>query len=521
MNWCSSHAQDRYALYEKADSHFVATEYVQAQKTYFNVLNLSEKAKDINLIIKTKRKIAFCHYYMRDKPVALSWLHQALALINEHKKDSLRSDTYYTIGVMHIELGHVDSAEYYAKQAIDLFIKNKDYTKVSQTYSALSDIYLNTTKDFEKAKATILKAEKYANLSDQDYVKAFVNMKWYFLYATLKKDYKTALTYVNKAEKLYLKDDNREGIMYAYNQKAYCLAYLGDTSSAAYMNKWFAFKDSIFNIEKANGMAMYEKQYEIHKKEIENKLLRKENESNHFQLKARNYAIVLFVILILLIVSIGFRIINHQKLKRQHQEIDYLNQIQQDKERIARDLHDNVGGQLSYINYCLDGLDEEPKEKQQEIVSNLTQSVKNVIGSIRETIWAISGVNMSIVDFSDKLKVYTKKLFQHTSTKVVFNESIQSKRELNALQGLNLYRICQEILANTLKHAKATTIELTFEEQDGKIKIVISDNGVGFDTKCQECGLGLQNIKERASEFDIKYRVDSQQNKGTTYTLFV
>jgi signal transduction histidine kinase len=100
--------------------------------------------------------------------------------------------------------------------------------------------------------------------------------------------------------------------------------------------------------------------------------------------------------------------------------------IQKEKERISRDLHDNVGGQLSYVLYSLDGINTDDKSKRTEITGNVNESVRNVISNLRETIWAINDEAISINDFSDKLKVYVRSMFRNTETKISFTENIQS-----------------------------------------------------------------------------------------------
>lgn len=177
---------------------------------------------------------------------------------------------------------------------------------------------------------------------------------------------------------------------------------------------------------------------------------------------------------------------------------------------------------FSYIIYSLDGINDEEKEKRLEITESINHSVRNVINSLRETIWAISDTNINIQDFSDKLKVFSRNLFKYSETHIDYTENISAKRELNALLGLNLYRICQEILNNAFKYANAHTIQIIVACEEDKILIIIKDNGIGFDC-AQENGdcYGLQNIKKRAEEFNIEITLETAINKGVKYTLIV
>jgi signal transduction histidine kinase len=82
--------------------------------------------------------------------------------------------------------------------------------------------------------------------------------------------------------------------------------------------------------------------------------------------------------------------INIINLKKKQKELEATQAIQKEKERISRDLHDNVGGQLSYVLYSLDGINTDDKSKRTEITGNVNESVRNVISNLRETIWAIN-----------------------------------------------------------------------------------------------------------------------------------
>jgi signal transduction histidine kinase len=93
---------------------------------------------------------------------------------------------------------------------------------------------------------------------------------------------------------------------------------------------------------------------------------------------------------------------------------------------------------------------------------------------------------------------------------------------MNSLVGLNLYRICQEILNNAFKYANATEVKIDLQCDEEKLFIVISDNGIGFDiTHQNKEHYGLQNIKKRAMEFGISLKLETGINKGTRYELLV
>lgn len=511
----NAYAQSLETILQQAKKFYNENNYPLAQEKYLQALKQAEKENNPSVMARASLSLARCHYFLYDHAAAFKWSYNALHVVQKHRLDTLLSQAYYFLGVLYIEAEKVDSAEKYSFKAVELMLKEKDYARLSLTYSTLAELHLNTSKNTRKIESMIANAENYAELSHDKGMIAFAASKRYNYAFFLKKDFEEALNYVSKVEELYLETENREAILNAYRAKAECLIMLRDTFARTYMLKWFEFKDSVLQAEKVVNIAKYEALYETEKKEQENKLLQQENELNRLVL-------MIVVAVLLLMIALGLWLFNRIHLKKKQHELLMLQKLQNDKERIARDLHDNVGGQLSYIIYSLDGINDEDKEKRSEVTDSINQSVKSVIGSLRETIWAISDANINVQDFSDKLKVFARDLFKHSSTKINFTESIITQRELNALLGLNLYRMCQEILNNAFKYASATEVKIDFQCEEEKLLITISDNGSGFDTtqKNKE-QYGLQNIKKRATEFGVSLSLEIEINKGTKYTLLV
>lgn len=516
------YAQSLDTILHQANRLYQQNNYTSAQEKYLQVLKKAEAEKNYPAMVRSSISLARCHYYLYDHSASFKWSYNAMYIAQKHQIDSLLSEAYYFLGVLYIEAEKVDSAEKYSYKTIELAKKENDYARVSQTYSTLAELHLNTSQNPESIEHMISNAEKYAGLSGDKAMIAFANSKNYNYAFFLKKDYQQALTYINKAEKLYLETGNREAILNAYRAKAECLIMLRDTAARSYMLQWFNFKDSILQLEKAANVVRYETLFESEKKEVENKLLLEENKLTRLAIQSKNRALIIIIILFLLIVLTGLLLISKNNLKKKHRELLLIQNLQRDKERIARDLHDNVGGQLSYIIYSLDGINDKDKEKRTQLTESIDQAIRTVIGSLRETIWAISYAYITVVDFSDKLKVFVRTLFKHSQTQINFTENIKSQRSLNALLGLNLYRICQEILNNAFKYAKATEVNIQLNSDEQKLCIIIYDNGIGFDTSQQKQeGYGLQNIRNRAAEFGISLTLETGINKGTRYMLIV
>lgn len=240
--------------------------------------------------------------------------------------------------------------------------------------------------------------------------------------------------------------------------------------------------------------------------------------SSHWQPTYSMFDALVFEIFILCIgLALDFKKFTKEQKNR---EIEAIRQTQKEKERISRDLHDTVGGQLSYVLYSMDDIQKEVGEHRQDIIEDMNSTLRNVMGNLRETIWAIHDEKIGVKDISDRLKVYAKNLFRHRQVEINYKENITQIRYLPSSQTLNIFRICQEILNNAFKHSQATRISIELNDSDD-FQINISDNGVGFDVKTVDGGMGLANMRRRAEENHITLICFSKPGGGTTYQIVV
>ena len=508
---------------KQARELYKARQFGPSMQKYLKVLQLAEAKDDYIMTAHAALNAGNCRYYINqsNRPAIIQWWYRALNIAAKHGVDSVMAKAANNIAMLYTEANKVDSAEKYSQIAINHFMRIKDYGKVSiaHSFAAIRSLKL---KQFTKADSLLTKAEYYAALGKDNSHMGYAALNRSDWYAH-KNNYKQAIRYIDTAEKHYRTATDWDGLRYAYSKKITYLAKLGDTATARYALLWYKMTDSMLRVENAAKTAEYETLYKTEKKEKENQLLQQQNQLKQLQLEANARNLFVLIVVFLLFVAVVLWWLNRNNLKKKQRELNLLKEMQSEKERIARDLHDNVGGQLSYVIYSLDGINNEDEETRTEVTESINQSVRSVIGSLRETIWAISDANIKISDFSDRLKVFAKSLFKHTSTKVVFNEHLEKERELNALLGLNLYRICQEILNNAFKHAKARQIIIEIKSDEKCFELSISDNGIGFNLNKQEnkVGYGLSNINKRAEEFGIALTLNTQQGKGTNYSLVV
>lgn len=505
-----------FDVYEISGRQLQKGKYAEALNTNLTALESAEKTTRPKLIAVANIQVANVHYFLKDRESAIKWYMKAMAIIESHKIDSLMPEVYHNTSVMYNELHNIDSTLKYEIKAIDILKKSEHYGELSKALSALVDVYLYQVKKPSEAEKLIIEAERYAQLSrDSSFIGFAAIKRAQFMAGQF--NYKEAIEHLKIAEAAYRKDKLPEELMSLYYMKGVWMIKSGEAKGLNYIEKSSAIKDSLYKKESADKIASYQTKYETEKKERENKLLQQENKVKELQLKSRNRTILILGISILLIVFLVLWRMNVINLRKKEQALLTAQKIHKEKERISRDLHDNVGGQLSYVLYSIDSINENDQQKKLE----LTNSVRAVIGSLRETIWAINDESITVNDLFDKLKMYTRSMFKSTSTKVIYSEDAIQNLSLNSTTGLNVYRICQEIINNCFKHSQAGELRILFKA-DTRLVIEISDNGKGFDlSKDYSDSYGLANIKARAIETGIELSVSSQPGKGTLYSMIV
>lgn len=223
-------------------------------------------------------------------------------------------------------------------------------------------------------------------------------------------------------------------------------------------------------------------------------------------------AIALTVMLIVLISISVVRSRYRARLRRL--EVDH--KIQNERERISRDLHDHVGSQLTFIINQLDGKEEHVQKRQ---LNDTLTAARQTMQNLRETIWALHHEAVTLVDFTDRVKEFA---MRQTKAKMSlnFDEKLSTEYTLNPTTALNLFRITQEAINNATKHSEGNRLTISVEQTEGAFSVSISDNGKGLRTdKKNGDNFGLANMKFRAKEIGATLDVTSDPKTGTNVTI--
>ncbi len=229
-------------------------------------------------------------------------------------------------------------------------------------------------------------------------------------------------------------------------------------------------------------------------------------------------ALIAFVILSIVAIS---RAYYRNKLKVRLRDVELKQQIQTERERISRDLHDNVGSQITHIISSLDNISYQHRETTavKTKLNDLGDFTRSTLRFLRETIWVINKNAIRLSEFAEKAQDYGNKMCENIET----GFSIEKSGEdvvLNPTMTMNLFRVFQEGINNAIKHAEATEIEVKIQGDSHEMKLWIQDNGKGFDGNHKQGHYGLGNMKDRVEEMKGQFEILSSA-KGTVVKIQV
>lgn len=192
-----------------------------------------------------------------------------------------------------------------------------------------------------------------------------------------------------------------------------------------------------------------------------------------------------------------------------------------ERKRLAAEIHDGIGPILSTVKLNLAAIESTLESTDKELGVKFRQSYQ-MIDEAADDLRSISHNLMPRIlsDFGliEALTALCEKVDTTKKISVVFIQTNMENR-FNQIVELGLYRICQELINNTLKHAGANKITLQLIHKGDHILLMYEDDGKGFDLMELKPGLGLLNIENRAKALAGEMHIDSQPNKGMTATI--
>jgi signal transduction histidine kinase/ligand-binding sensor domain-containing protein len=223
------------------------------------------------------------------------------------------------------------------------------------------------------------------------------------------------------------------------------------------------------------------------------------------------------IALITLIAGVVF-FYNRRRYRQKIKALQLQHEIQLERERISKDLHDNLGAYASAISTLADEIAMRPSALQGDTLASLKSNASEIIVNLRDSIWTLNKESITLTDISDRFKGYMQKIKPaYPGIQVILGEQIEGEPSLSPTQALNIYRIMQEAFHNAIRHSHAELIRIGISGGP-RLSISIEDNGKGIGQTISK-GNGLLNMKSRAKESGLNLEIGNVEGGGTRVIL--
>ncbi|WP_282136697.1 sensor histidine kinase [Seonamhaeicola maritimus] len=456
-------------------------------------MDYAKAQNDPALLAKAYMQVGKC--FINNQPEKTIYYFKESLKYGSHTNDTLlNAKINHNVGVLYAEhTSYLDSALYHYNIAF------KEY-KRQNLIDYMSYIYNN--------KATVYEKQKKYDLAIENYL---------------------------RADSLPIKEYRKKNkqLLYGFIADAYEKNKQTD-KALEYLKLHLTYKDSVSEDEQNTQILDIQTRYETEKKEKEN-----------LKLKQNRIWLSTILIIVLLLFIISYYAYRNQKGKKQivekekelqsqklekilkNQELSSIDAMvagqEKERQRIANDLHDNLGSLLATLKLHFhnlkvkkDRLKSEENalfDKTDELIEETYQKVRSMAHAKNAGIKANESLLPAVKNFASKVSLANKLVID------VIDDGMEVRLD-NALE-ITIFRVIQELITNIIKHANASEANIHLTHHGDSINILVEDNGVGFDVNTIKAvkGMGLHSIQTRVESLEGKVTVESIESKGTSVII--
>jgi signal transduction histidine kinase len=522
-----------YILHNLGVAYRRSGQYEEALKSLFQAIPIADQLGDPTWQGWILQGISLNYHDFGSYQKGVAFGKKALEVLNQKREKEPMSVAIAinTIAINYDDWGKYDSALFFHLQVMDL--KSKlDTLQIGFSYNNIGNTLIKLNR-LDEAKKWINKAIAIGEVrqnqgSDESYDLStnYINLGQILRKEGAKSEAKKAL---EKGLRLAKKSLSLEKIKDSYQAFYEFEKETGQTDSAlVYLELLSEVEDSIFSIQNAKAISDAEAKYELSEKE-------RNLAEERLTVQQSRFGIVVLASIMSLGLILGYHFFRQQKLKsiQKDQEIELQkalakvetqSQLHEQRLKISRDLHDNIGSQLTFMTLGMDQLKTSVTPHSGPVlaqVESLKSFTNTTIRELRDTVWAMNQSQMTFGDIQSRILEFTESIAwnDELSLEIDFDENLENI-QLGSFQGISIYRIIQESINNALKHAQATQITTRIRSMETGIKVLIQDNGQGFDLSFQGFkGNGLKNLESRVKELQGTISITSSPSIGTNIQI--
>lgn len=536
----ANHIIGRY--YENKEDFGKATNYI------LTALKIEEQRKDEKRIADLYGELGNIYSYMEKFPIAMQYYQNALSIYQKRKYTTGIANLLNQIGLLHLSREYCETRTKEQttndiKTARSYFEKSKEQYENIRNDEGIAICNENLGLCYSKLKQPeialrfLLNALNYYRKTGNwsGIIAAYDNLGSAY---NLLKQYNKSIEYFKQCIHESQQRNFTSGIQFIYERLAQVYDNAHDYKNARdYYVKYMIVRDSIYNAEKSKQVFELEEKYRSEKKEKEILALTLEEKNRGL------YIYILSSIIILLSLA-GFflvlrtrskRLIAEQAIELKEQKIkemekerlllatqSVLEGEEAERQRMARDLHDGLGGLLSGVKLSLNNM------KGNTILSNESvNDFDHALGLLDSSINELRRVAHNMMPevlvhlgLKDALSDFCENLNESNSMNIRFQFIGQFERVEQKLE-IGTYRILQELINNAIKHSEAGELIVQMIQEPNRLCLIVVDDGKGFDVNSvnQGKGIGLSSVKSRIESLNGRIDIYSEPGKGTEFII--
>jgi signal transduction histidine kinase len=521
------------------NTYLYSGDYPNALDAYQIAYKGFESNQQILKMIKVLNNIGLVYSAIDNLEMAKKSYLEVISLATSNRLEKQKISALINLGAVYLDLGDFDMNRKMLEQALQLSTEYNSHKFLGSIQNNLGNLAYYQG-NYELALEHFSKALEINIARDNKHEQALClsNKGWAYLMLNNK-----ALCFesFNAALNLATSIGSAEKRMMALEGLADASEHFGDYKDALfYKNKFVALNDSLLGEKSKNKIAELQTLYESEKKENEIKDLKqeqayheltiRENELQISQLNWQRFGLAAFILLMILVAYISWRSLKTKKENEKNQALlierekgiqAVFDATEEERQRIAKDLHDGVGQQMSGLKLAWQNLTissknltEEEKNKLHElskILDSTAADVRDLSHRMMPKVLDAFGLVPAIDEMLEK--AFTLSTIQYDFEHYNFDQRLPKKTELA------LFRICQELINNVIKHANANFVSIQLFKNQNQLILIVEDNGKGITANTNQDGHGLLNIKSRLNTINGQVNYEGSKDAGTTATI--
>jgi len=516
-------------------------DYPSALNAYQIAYKGFESKQKILKMIKVLNNIGLVYSAIDNLEMAKKSYVDVISLATSNDLEKQKIAALINLGAVYLELGDFDMNRKMLEEALHLSTKYNSYKFQGSIQNNLGNLayyegnYALALEHFSNALTINIERD-----DKHEQALCLSNKGWAYL---MLNNQSLCFESFNEALNLATSIKSPEKRMMALEGLADASEYFGNYKDAlAYKNKFVALKDSLLGEKSKTKIAELQTLYESEKKENEindlkqeqayNSLTIRENELQISRLNWQRFGLALLIFLIILVAYASWRSIKTKKENEKNQALlierekgiqAVFDATEEERQRIAKDLHDGIGQQMSGLKLAWQNLTISSKnltEEEKNKLHELSKILDSTAADVRDISHRMMPKVLEAFGLVPAIDEMLEKAFKLSDIKYEF-EHYNFDQRLPKRTELALFRICQELISNVIKHANANFVSIQLFKNQNQLILIVEDNGKGITSNTDQDGHGLLNIKSRLNTIDGQVNFEASENSGTTATVRV